>query len=238
MAKVGMWKTVLALIHSTFDGLLCSKAPNPSQKTRLALYFSVIVSITLHYLILSFVGRGPALKKFDLEGSNTRNGVTIQLVFENHDSKKAAIETANPEHNWRSRILDHDIDDHELAVASTKKSQKTPISGADSLASAGNVGAQIPVFEQEFTPRYPIQSLIKGIRGTVTASFRVGENGVPEDIEIISSTSTGDFDLAVIQALANTRIKLGSSRPKSAFSVTVIFDASGTNLQGKFSLKH
>ncbi len=99
-----------------------------------------------------------------------------------------------------------------------------------------NADSFAPELEQAFMPRYPFMALSKGIRGTVSARFRVGKDGSIEDVVIISSPVTGGFDAAVIQALANTRIDTRSVHPNSMMMVTVIFDPAGINHQSSFAL--
>lgn len=106
---------------------------------------------------------------------------------------------------------------------------------ADKSSPAGSAIVDVPVFEVPFTPRYPLQLLAQGIRGSVTVSFRVSRIGGAEGIELIDSAPAGVFDAAVIDALMRAQLDIDSVRPGSAWVVTVVFDATGTNPQGPVS---
>lgn len=105
----------------------------------------------------------------------------------------------------------------------------------DKSSPAGNAVVDIPVFEVPFAPRYPLQLLTKGIRGTVTIGFKISRNGGAEDIVMIDSAPPGLFDSAVLDALMRAQLDIDSVRPGSAWVVTVVFDATGTNPQGPVS---
>jgi len=218
-------------------GRLCEAKPR--------LFASLFVSLLLHFLILNTVGHG---LRFYSRSDNfgEAKGMAIQAVLKAPSTTPAPASTLSIEPNqWTSshtqntEIRPSPIIAQQVVENKTKRDSVSTRSGenSDVQPSESSAGIQIPIFDQAFAPNYPVHALIKGIRGTVTASFRVGEDGTPIDVEIISGAPSADFDAAVIQALANTRIKPGSVRSHSAMIVVVVFDPFGTDIQGSITQK-
>ena len=214
-----------------------------STRTLPHLGASLVASILLHGLILSTLGVGWHRHGARLDPDNALP-LTIRVELVDTVAFSAPLPPVAPV--VASETLPPIIEDSpiieeikpvipEVPPAPVRSVSVPAISSpGDDPAAASSEVDQAPVFEQPFKPKPPLLAYTKGLRGSVTASFRIGKEGTPEDIQIISSSAGGAFDSAIIEALKNTRIKPDSVRAQSLMQVTVVFDPFGTNLQGSF----
>lgn len=115
--------------------------------------------------------------------------------------------------------------------AAAKSGIPTPALRQSLPTEVSTIGA--PIFDIEIEPNYPIELLARGMRGAVTALFKVGSEGKLEVIEILDSRPSGAFDGAVIAAITSAKLRAGSTKKGSQLMITVVFDASGTKPQGQ-----
>lgn len=95
------------------------------------------------------------------------------------------------------------------------------------------LGSVPPKFDVEIDPQYPFQLLVKGIRGTVTATFKVGSGGRIEEFEILDSYPPGLFENSVYQAAIAAKVHENSNSQGSRFVIKIIFDPTGTGARSE-----
>lgn len=88
-----------------------------------------------------------------------------------------------------------------------------------------------PVLTVGIEPGYPLPLFLKGVAGSVTATFRVGKGGIFESIQVIESSPAGVFDKAVIEAIGVARILESSAPLGRELMITITFDPAGTGAQ-------
>lgn len=197
---------------------------------------AIAVSILFHGVVLVSSSGIRECSPEDSHAFSIQARLALRPVAADTQPFLAAQEAATPGQFAADRAETAAVASASVQEQSGQRSRvDTTISPKKETDSALNTVFQAPGFEQAFVPRYPFLALSKGIRGKVTARFRVGKEGSIEDVTIISSPVSGGFDAAVVQALANTRITPGSARPNSLMMVTVIFDPAGVSLQDPFA---
>lgn len=87
-----------------------------------------------------------------------------------------------------------------------------PTAAADGSDSAGIATADTsaaqplpPRILRQVQPHYPRSARLDGIEGSVTLGYRIGANGAPDAIRVISATPAGLFEQATIRALQRWR---------------------------------
>lgn len=212
-------------------------------KPKLRLSTSLAVSILFHWLVFLSWGNGFDGNRHSVNLSEAKQQVLRATLGSSGAEQATAIAASQEADQEASFAVNESNTKAEPSIASQPTDRKEKVATRSTATEAASErpeskeisGPQFPVFEQAFAPIYPVRALMKAIRGSVTASFRVGKDGTPIDVEIIGGTGSAEFDNAVIQALGNTRIKPGSVRAHSLMIVTVIFDSSGTSVEGSFS---
>jgi len=224
--------------------LHCSSCRTPlfqeldhSKKSVFRLVVAFLVSIFIHAIALLTTGQGLHSGSHITVSHGMQNGAIHALLTDLPLPPQSQTDHNPPTNHPADEVL-HDQAVRPEAPASNNENKSPPApskssTSTDAEPSAGSFGMDAPVLELPFAPRYPIQLMVKGVRGSVTASFKVGRSGVPEDVEIIDSSPPGAFDSAVIDALQQARFSIDAVRPNSAWITTIIFDPSGTRSQGK-----
>lgn len=207
------------------------------DRFRLSVCFAL--SLLVHWLILSIPGYGLGATVSAAASGTARQALHVALAGTQPESRSADNSV-----RWSAtELASIPAQSAEVRVpGSTSLANKSvqPVSTSSLPEPASQntgPGALLPpVLEQPFEPKYPLQAAFGDLRGSVTARFRIGKNGEPEDIEILDS-SPGGFDAAVVEALAKTRIKRQSVRPDHWVIVSVVFDLAGTSIQSDFQQK-
>lgn len=202
------------------------------------LLAALAASVVFHGAVLHGIGHGPSATSHAGGPGKARPGpLDARLVQRPQPATPTnpAPQTGDPVETRPLRQTPH-----QETQAGDPDGKHIPASGkasvaADNPSPAGNAIVDVPVFEIPFAPRYPLPLLSKGVRGTVTIGFKVSRIGSAEEIQLIDSAPAGLFDAAVIDALMRAQLDIDSVRPGSAWVVTVVFDATGTNPQGPVS---
>ena len=97
--------------------------------------------------------------------------------------------------------------------------------------SAGTVQApaSAPRALRTVSPKYPAEALLSGLQGRVVVEFTLDATGVPQDLEV-ASTSSSQFDTAALKAMADWRFAppaISGRRYRQAFTFRFGDDAGG-----------
>ena len=185
---------------------------------------SLLLSLLIHAILLysSNTARPYLAQSVSV---NTWHGFEIRIASK--EVNRPVPQTASAD------ILDEaalTTESHHTAQASGHSD--TPSSTQSSKSEQIKTRLTLPVFDAAIEPVYPIQLLANGLRGSVKATFQIGVDGQINNIQIVDSKPTGRFDEVVFAAIKAATIKKGSATPGSRFSITVIFDPSGTGAEG------
>ena len=185
---------------------------------------SLLLSLLIHAIFLyssNTAGRHPA------QNSAAKTWHGFEIRFSEHGKSLSPAPAVAIEQPDGTALMAED-------QTSTQQPAHSNPQGAAQGAKTETIKTRpsLPVFDSGIEPVYPIQWLANGLRGSVKATFKIGPDGQIDHIEIVDSQPAGRFDSVVLAAIRAATIRKGSAVPGSRFSITVVFDPSGTGAEG------
>lgn len=196
------------------------------------LLLATAMSVFVHGLVFWVIEKGV----FSATRPEVANMLLIQALIVNR-SPLPMIESNSVE-NLSSQAPASNAG--SLGSELAKRVEKSPVSDAiqsSQLEKSKTVTSLNPIPIVGIEPVYPLLLLSNNVRGTVTASFRVGEGGKFENVEILESIPAGKFDRSVIEAITSARIVEGSLPLKKELMITVVFDPTGMGAPPLLSIR-
>jgi TonB family protein len=188
--------------------------------------WSLIFSVFLHALLM--LASGDGLMFSERKATSHIRAFTggIYLQFRNAEisTPTSSITKLDPEIVSQANLASN-------RIPVVKENLEKPLANQVSSPGKGkehelNVSS-LPIMLVGIEPRYPLPLLVKNVRGSVSATFRIGSEGRFEDIQIIESSPEGVFDKVVIDAISAAIAAEGSVRKGNKFKITFVFDPSG-----------
>lgn len=98
-----------------------------------------------------------------------------------------------------------------------------PLVAESSLVTQPSVATPIVRIE----PRYPVKAAQEGVTGWVTLSFTIDDNGVPENLRVVSSHPADVFDAEALRAVSRWRYQ--PQETKSSMTIQLNFELDNTD---------